>query len=165
MRAYLKDAIAFAAKRLEERKEKMDGRVGPTIPGDLYVFDIEETLAVEWLVVRSHPDEPGLVLMVPVDDFPLVGPADIDLWPFEEINRLMIVRCGQAVWLPIRCCEVKTDFIREEPLLAVRRMMAALARGKITTPPAKTKVDADPAYHEWMALISRSREKLRLNHN
>src|SRR5437763_1599639 len=43
-------------------------------PGDLYLFRLDTEIEPEWLIVRAHPDDPQLLLVVPVDDFPLAGP-------------------------------------------------------------------------------------------
>src|SRR5262245_36397502 len=82
-------AIADAAEKLARQLLDVVGRDTPA-PGDLYVFDAGEDVGLEWLVVRFHPDDPGLLLLVPADDFPLIGTPDVTL-PRELVDRPLSV--------------------------------------------------------------------------
>jgi hypothetical protein len=75
----LRRAAAAAVARLQKARDLSARRSGPPIPGDLYVFPVSESAALEWLVLRAHPDDPDLLLVIPCDDFPLAGTADVPL--------------------------------------------------------------------------------------
>src|SRR5262249_53895148 len=88
----LRRAVADASGRLEVHSRDQPTSLGGPMPGSLYVFGTPVEAMVEWLVVRPHPDDSLLVLLAPVDDFPLVGPADLPLHP-EFTDRPLVVRC------------------------------------------------------------------------
>src|SRR5262245_60598791 len=101
----LRRAVADASRRLEYQSEHRHNRSACPIPGDLYVFETPVDAVIEWLVVRPHPDDSALLLLAPVDDFPLVGRSDVPLKP-EFIDRPLTVRCGEAGWVPATACLV-----------------------------------------------------------
>lgn len=111
------------------------------LSGELLVVRTPVDAAIELLVVREHPDG-GSWLIVPVDDFPLIGPADVQV----AGDRLIVARCGLGDWvtraigLSVGCA----------PVEAVRQKFADLARGRL---PIDTTVCDDPEYQEWMAVV------------
>jgi hypothetical protein len=140
----LKKAIADAAARLSMY------RVGENevhYPGDLYVCDDGIEGSVEWLHVRDCPDDNDLVLLVPVDDFPLEGCCDVNLDHCQQ--RPMVARCGAAVWVPkkglLKVAQRVTRIL--DGVTEVSTMMAHMARGEIER---ETDVDDDPEYEHWM---------------
>src|SRR4051812_7005429 len=94
----LRQACAAAAERLARSREQAGPRAGPPGPGDLYVFPLDVEAALEWLVVLEHPDDRGLLLAVPADDFPLAGTPDVAV-AREQAGRPLTVRCGEGLWL------------------------------------------------------------------
>src|SRR6516165_8902778 len=100
----LHQAIAETARELERVAAHAPDRTGPPAAGDLFVFDTGEDAAIEWLVIREHADDPSLLLLAPGDDFPLVGPPDMEL-PRDLVGRLLTVRCGEALWVPVGFCQ------------------------------------------------------------
>jgi hypothetical protein len=158
----LQKAIAETARRLVRAAARAPERTGPPAAGDLFVFDTGEEAALEWLVVREHTDDPGLVLLAPADDFPLVGPPDRTL-PQDLVGRPLTVRCGEALWAPARFCQqrLRTDVVPEDALRSVRRKVAELARGRFDEGEEQRRADADPEYEHWIALVARARERLQ----
>jgi hypothetical protein len=172
----LKAAITAAAAQLSQRQERLaksapaPGAAGsPTLtptaaltptPGDLYVFDTGQDVAIEWLVVRAHPDDPDLILLAPVDDFPLAGTPDLVL-PVERVGRPMTVRCGETDWFPrsLFTPDLRVDSIPDDLLALVRRRLADLARGRALEPQAPT-IDLDPEYEDWLAEVAQARSTL-----
>lgn len=123
-------------------------------PGDLYVFDTDTDIAIEWLVTREHPDNPDWILLVPVDDVFLYEAEDLVL-P-ESVGRPMIVRVGQADWFPksmldqrLRVGTLPDDIIRQ-----VRQQFAYLARGSEISP---TDPSVDPEYEDHIADVEKAR--------
>jgi len=158
----LQQAVAEAARDLERTVARASKRTGPPAACDLFVFDTGEEAALEWLVVREHPDDPSLLLLAPGDDFPFAGPADVKL-PRELIGRPLTVRCGEALWVPIRFCQqrLRTGSIPVETLHLVRRKIAQLARGRADENEEQRQTDADPEYEDWLGLVARARELLQ----
>src|SRR5690242_17415698 len=92
----LRDAIAEASDSLRTVSPDVTSSDARGVAGHLYVFHVE--VALEWLMVREHPDDEMLALLVPCDDFPLVGSCDVRV-PLDLIDRPLIARCGEAIWL------------------------------------------------------------------
>jgi hypothetical protein len=155
----IRTAIADAAARLAQQPIRTNDRDEPA-PGDLYVFDVGEDIGLEWLVVRFHPDDPGLLLLAPADDFPFAGTPDITL-PHDLVNRLLTVRCGETDWFPADFCtpRLRVGTVPEPALRLVRQRLADLARGR-AIPTADGSIDLDPEYEEWIDEVSQSRVAL-----
>ena len=157
----LQRAITDAVRRLECRSQRPQDRLPGPAPGDLYVFDTPVEAAIEWLVVRPHPDDAALVLLAPVDVFTLIGRSDVSL-RHGFLDRPLTVRCGEAAWVPATSCPVhlRVGVIPDEALAPVRLKLAALARGNLPDAPGSTHVEADPEYAAWLEQIARARESL-----
>jgi len=155
-------AVAEASRRLEFQSECRQGRPPCPTPGDLYVFGSPVDAAIEWLVVRPHPDDPGLILLAPADDFPLVGRWDLPLQP-EFFDRPLTVRCGEAGWVPATTCleHLRLGAVPDEAIAIVRRKLAALARGSVPDEQGAMHVDMDPEYTEWLAQLALVREAIQ----
>jgi hypothetical protein len=158
----LRQAVAKVAERMTRATARESARSGPPSPGDLYVFDAGEEVALEWLVVRQHPDDSGILLLAPCDDFPLAGTTDVQI-PRELVDRPLNVRCGEALWVPLHFCQsrLRTGSVPEEPLRLVRKRIADLARGRIEGSEKDCQTDADPEYEDWLALLAQARERLQ----
>jgi hypothetical protein len=135
-------------------------------PGDLYRFPLgsETEAAPEWLLVRTHPDDPHLLLAVPVDEFPLAGVPDVVL-PAELVRRRLAARCGQGQWIPADHLvpPLRVGAVPVTVVQMVRRKVAELARGHVSASEEQQRTDLDPAYGAWMAQVEEARERLR-NH-
>ncbi len=152
-------AIAEAAEKMTRQPVQPAGRDAPA-PGDLYVFDAGDDVGLEWLVVRFHPDDPSLLLLAPMDDFPLVGTPDLAL-PREIVGRLLTVRCGETDWFPASLCSprLRAGAVPEPALVLVRQRLADLARGRpIATEDESCDFDAE--YEEWVGEVARARASL-----
>lgn len=156
----IRSAIKVAADNLNQTAALVKGdHEGPS-PGDLYVFDAGEEVGVEWLVVRSHPDDPELILLAPTDNFPLVGTPDL-IVPLEIIGRPMAVRCGETDWFPNTLFNprLRVGTISGDAVALVKRRLAEFARGRPLTSSATTS-DLDPEYEDWIADIAQARVAL-----
>lgn len=123
------------------------------LPGDVYVLPCGVNITVEWFVVRVHPDDATLVLVVPLDDFPLIGSDDIDVTGYRPTWR---ARCRFSVWIPRSICEprLRTDCIPQE-LPKIRTRLADLARGRSSVATtSQQNVDDDIAYENWEFLLA-----------
>ena len=158
----LRQAIVETARGLETPSAPLSERTGLAAAGDLFVFHTAEDAALEWLVVREHADDPSRLLLVPGDDFPLVGPPDLEL-PRDLVGRPLAVRCGQALWVPLHFCQqrLRTGSVPVEALDLVRRKIAELAQGRADKSEEWRQADADPEYQVWLGLVARARERLQ----
>jgi hypothetical protein len=158
----LRQAITAAAQNLAGARALAAQRSGPPAPGDLYLFRLGEGAALEWLVVREHPDDPGLLLMVPADDFPLAGTPDVKV-PDELAHRPLSVRCGQGLWLPARQLEphLRVGSLAAEALRQVRQKLAELARGQAAGTEEQRQTDLDPEYEDWLGEVELMRQRLQ----
>ncbi|WP_020473482.1 hypothetical protein [Zavarzinella formosa] len=157
------DRIRNAIKQTVERLAKQSPpTVNSDVPavGDLYVFDAGDDVALEWLVVRFHPDDSSLLLLAPADDFPLAGPPDIVL-PETLVGRRLTIRCGETDWFPADFCEsrLRVGAVPEQAISSVRQRLADLVRGR-PVEPADRSADFDPEYEEWIGDVSRARSGL-----
>ena len=101
------------------------------LPAICTCFDLAVDAALEWLVVREHPDDPDLLLVAPADDFPLAGTPDVVL-PHELVGRPLTARCGEGLWLPRCVCSsrLRVGTVPQEALSLVRRKLADLIWGR-----------------------------------
>jgi hypothetical protein len=154
----IRNAITEAAEKLTRQSGPAAGRDTPA-PGDLYVFDVGD-VGLEWLVVRSHPDDPRLLLLAPADDFPLAGTPDLAIPP-EVVGRPLTVRCGETDWFPAGLCtpRLRAGAVPENALGLVRHRLADIARGR-SSEPADPSVDFDPEYEDWVGEVARARVSL-----
>jgi hypothetical protein len=158
----LRRGIADATKSSESEPQLPPDRGPEPVPCDLYVFDVPVDGAIEWLVVRPHPDDPATVLLAPADDFPLVGCADVAL-EHEVVDRPLTVRCGNATWVPAAVCpeHLRVGRLPDEAVSLVRGKLAALARGNLASQPDARAVEADPEYAAWLSDVARAREAVK----
>lgn len=160
--ARLRQAVAEAAEALSRQSARAADEPRAPAPGDLCLLGSSAENALEWLVVRAHPDDPNILLAVPTDDFPLVGTPDVPL-PADVAGRLLIARCGAAIWLPTAAFlpQSRLGVIPEETLRLVRRAMADLARGRSEGDATQRQADVDPEYEVWMARVEQAGEQLQ----
>jgi hypothetical protein len=158
-RIKLQQAVAEAARNLQSAMARASERTGPPAPGDLFVFDTGEEAALEWLVVREHPDDPTLLLLAPGDDFPLSGPPDVAL-SRELVGQTLTIRCGESLWVPLHFCQqrLRTGSVPVGALRLVRRKISELARGRAEETEEQRQTEVDPEYQGWLALVARARE-------
>ncbi len=130
--------------------------------GDLYLFRLDTEIEPKWLILRAHPDDPYLLLAVPVDDFPLAGPPDEVLPPGAE-GRPQVARCGQALWLPAGHLlpPLRSGTVPEEAVRLVRRKIAELARGQVVATAAQELADHEPSYERWLSGVEQARRRLQ----
>lgn len=155
----IRTAITTAAESLSRATQSVAVGHAPS-PGDLYVLDAGQEIGIEWLVVRRHPDDPKLILLAPVDDFPLAGTPDLIL-PDDGAGRSMTVRCGETDWFPETLCiaQLHVGTISGEGLALVARRLADLVHGRRLTSEVPES-DFDPEYEDRMAEIARARVAL-----
>src|SRR4051812_33589887 len=132
----LQDALAAAVLAADRNAALPGGSTelneGPT-PRDLYLFR-EDTASLEWGVILVHPHARDWFFLVPADDSPFVGTADISA-PAEPGRQTLHLRCGQGLWLPAGQFDptLRVGIVPEGVVRAARQTLAALARGTLTS--------------------------------
>lgn len=156
----IRTAIAAAAESLPRSAGSVAADRALPSPGDLYVFDAGDEVGIEWLVVRTHLDDPDLILLAPIDDCPLTGTPDLVL-PADRVGRPMTVRCGQTDWFPksLFTPRLRVGTISDDVVAMVKRRLADLARGRVLTPEVPA-ADFDPEYEGQMAEVAQARVAL-----
>lgn len=130
---------------------------GPPAPGHVYAFPTDAEIAIEWLVVRAHPDDPRATLLVALDDGPLEGPPDVALDGL--VGRPLTARCGQALWARTDLLPEsrRVGLVPEEALLLIRRRIAELVRGRLNPSEVQLRVSCDPEYDHWLSFVEHAR--------
>lgn len=157
----LSQAIIEAAVRLESAPVE---RLGPGgwADGSILMF-IGNPAPAEWMVVRRHPDDPGIVNLVPCTDFPLRGPGDVDAG-----HRPLTARCGMSVWVAthlLDSCGVWGEQAPPQFLAEVRAVLHFLAVGKYTTSSERAAVADDPEYWAHREELTEGVEWLEKEHD
>lgn len=149
MNEKLRQAIQTAADRLAAA-EPLPPDTKALEVGEVFVLrGRRDSIGVAWLVVNEHPDDPALLLCVPMDTTPLVGPVDV------RGPDCQVARVNSATWLPLRFLPsrgvVRAAVGAEWEQLAdeCRLLLGRLAAGKpIYSTPEQLATDEDPHYHQ-----------------
>lgn len=115
--------------------------------GNLYIFDTSPITAIEWVVVREHPDNKDIVLLCPIDTFPFAGSPD---W---RLNYPNVARCGECIWVDKSICKILIGSINSVLLHQIRRKIAELATGNCYSSNEQKSIDFDCEYEDWMSLV------------
>lgn len=132
-------------------------------PGELFMFapPVAYTAdAIEWLMVRFHPDSRQSLLVVPCGDPPFWGPGDLDLE--HEMGRPLVAHCTCGLWLPTDVFSQKTlwvDTVTAIALRHVRLKLAGLARGTDCVTEEEQNTDEEPEYHRYMRRVLRHQSR------
>jgi hypothetical protein len=131
-------------------------------PGWIYVLPIQEEEMLEWLIVRAHPDDPSLFLIVPLGDFPLSGTADVKVRHVFPDKAL----CGLSTWVHGKVFERghQVGSMDDEgvEMRLVRNFLASLARGRVEHTPEGVAAEADPEYQSFSEGVARAVSQISL---
>jgi hypothetical protein len=157
----LRPALDEALQSLDLVRGQAEGRSGAPEPGDIYVFRLRTRVALEWLVVRAHPDRPDQFFVLPLDSAPFVGTPDVAL-PSRLVHRPLTARCGQGTWVPARQFRdrLRVSALPAEAFRLVRAGLARLVQGDLDDDPRREQVDDDPNYHDWLSRVEQARLEL-----
>ncbi len=168
-RKRLEDArrIALLNLALQKQAEELDPLPPDDqlpSPGEVFIFKIykNDSLGLEWLVVREHVDDPTMVFVVPLsDENPMVGSPDIILEPLKPpFGGGEIARCGEGMYIPKDVLCKHAIRIGRAPVDAVRMTLAQMARGKLFSTSEQRSADCDPEYESYMDEIRSERRFL-----
>jgi hypothetical protein len=160
-RSRLRQVVAAAAEKAEQQQQRaaeMATNTEPAAVGDLYVMPDQDTdITLSWLVVRIHPDNSALALVVPVDDFPLVGVCDVPL------TGPKYCRCDCAFWV-VRS-ELRPEYRVDSgwllPAQDCRKVLHRLATGQeLGGTEEQDRTEDDPEYEAHILELMAVGERL-----
>lgn len=146
-------ATKIETKRVQKEK-KLSARSQQPQAGDIFIFDIPETIGLQWVVLMPHPDNEQLLFTIPADDNPMVGSTDIALSENTTCGPLTL-RCGCGVWIH------KTDFdindrvgiLEDWYLKCAIDTIKQISNDTLQSSVRQTENDADLNYEEWMSEV------------
>ncbi len=152
-----------AEERIRARQAQVTAR-GHDLPepGDLYVFGGEFPIGLQWVVLDPHPQDPEILFVIPADDAPWVGTADMPTL-LGSPTAPLILRCGCGLWLRNVCVSagVRIAHLDEQDQRRARDLLARLVRGESVPTVQQQETDADPAYEAWIHQVLEAMERLR----
>jgi hypothetical protein len=126
-------------------------------PGDVYVFGTQSAFAIEWLVVRQHPDAADLVLVIPLEDGICTGVGDFVLAPAHTGYGCPVICHGNLSDWVASALLPATQRVTRLPDNAVQRARKYFASSYSDIgfdPGCTAQDDEDAAYQETMAAIA-----------
>ncbi len=122
----------------------------PPRPGDTFLFRETSSYGVEWLVVEADLENQRRLLVVPVDDSPLVGSRDVEA--ADACDSPLSIRCASGVWLDAQAFdpELRTGSLQPEVVAEVRQRRNEIKDGTVEGTILEQEVDDDPAYKAWL---------------
>lgn len=152
----LRDQMGEAAGRFaqERARIKSQSRWPPRL-GDIFLFAEAGAAPVEWLAVEQDPEDLRRLLVVAVDDNPLIGSRDVEVPP-EAGASLGSIRCDLGVWLDGKTLdpELRTGVLALEHVSRVRHKRQAIEAGSSVGSLLEQEVDQDPEYLEWRETVA-----------
>ncbi|MEN8217513.1 MAG: hypothetical protein ABFS56_14315 [Pseudomonadota bacterium] len=149
----VKLAAGIEQKRAD-RIKKLSQRPKHPQPGDLFAFDIPETLGLQWAVLMPHPDNEQLLFTVPADDNPMVGSTDIAISENALCGPLTL-RCDRGVWIHQTDFNMtgRVGFLENGDLQCALEQVKHMFNGTLQSTTWQMENDADPYYDEWMSQV------------
>lgn len=110
-----------------------------------------------FIVVREHPDDPNLYLVVPACNCTLVGTTDLFL---DTSWGPTIVHCGYSQWVSRSVIKEANTCLDTEQVKKVRQLLHSLATNQTARFDGNPNVVCDPNYEDhcdelakWTSLI------------
>ncbi|MDF1800861.1 MAG: hypothetical protein P1V81_16940 [Planctomycetota bacterium] len=155
-------------------------KIGPPRPGELWELPLAGADLLGWVVIKSHPDDAGLLLVVPADGEPEVGPRDLACpltWSRadgDEVVERCVLRGDFGAWIPAQDLWFRAPGARVSPawradfLAGLLRALGAAATGAggaVATAEAEQHQDTSlgPALAGLEAWRDRASARLRVN--
>ena len=153
-----REAVADEIEKQGRLKAERSRHEGDPRPGAVFTLPAATHIVVYWAFVQTHPDDERILFAVLADDHPMVGITDVAV-PDDACCSPLTLRCGQGIWAASHLFKHGrlTGVIDESTLLAVRRKLAGLVRGRIPATPAEQENDANPDYRDWMSRVAKAR--------
>lgn len=146
---------------MERSRAGRERRDGSPRPGDLYVFRETAAFDVQWAVLCRHPKGRRGIQVVPADDDPRVGSADVGV-SARGICGALTLRCRFDVWLDEEAfdAELLTGVLAPEDLLRGIRKRDDIERGTLRASGLERETDGEPEYRDRWKQMARARRAL-----
>ncbi len=128
-----------------------------TVPGDVYLFPETGDHPVEWVVLEEDAHHPERVLVVPLDDYPLVGSCDSSL-----ADGVRVLRCSRGAWIDSSACpkELRGESLGNGEVEAALRLRSEASQNLLAVSTSAREVDEDPEYRLWLEELDAARAAL-----
>ncbi len=130
-------------------------------PGDTFVFAETSACPVEWAVLERDPAGAQRLLVVPVDENPLVGSRDVAAGD-GATDGVAHLRCAQGVGIDVDAFtpELRTGVLNPEMLERARCKRAEIEAGTLRASFLEEETDADPEYQRWLEMLGEAQARL-----
>lgn len=157
----IRQAFEAALARRRRVGEELARMPDEPRPGDVYRSPAAGAADFEWVVLRSHPDDPHLLCVVPADDNPLAGRCDVVV-PRDAACGPLTLRCGYGLWIhALRLPRaLRTGWVEHRFVHAARELLGKMVRGRLEVSASRHEVEADPEYEAVVDGASRARARL-----
>ena len=158
----LQELTDQSIRRYKRVEGVISARTGAPVPGDLYVFPLPAAMPLEWVVIITDPGDDDLLYLLPADDHPLVGSADVRI-PNDADCAPLVVRCGFGFWahkeqlLGLR----RSGTIPTESVNRANKILSKIVASDLDATELQKETDCDPEYESWMREVSSAVEALR----
>lgn len=156
----LKERIAYTASKSKRLEDALKQRKPTPEIGDLYRFNIKgipENVAIFWVIIDRHPDDPQLFFTATADTNPLIGSFDM-LIPDSSLFGTLSLRLGRGQCLMESMFEPSLRVGMVEALFIERAqfMKSRIAKNEWIGSEMQQATDANPDYAEWIEVIDQA---------
>ena len=154
----LRQQIDDAVTEYEQVRSHVDSLEKSVGAGDVFRF---RAASLECVALFRHPDESTLWYVVPADQNPSVGTADVEVRRSDQSGP-MTLRCGRGTWVPDDAFDLdkRIGQITTADVELARDKLSRIVRGGLTPSHEQQELDWDPDYQRWLDEVTRAVEKL-----
>jgi hypothetical protein len=154
----LHQQIDDALTEYEQVRSHVDSLGESVGAGDVFRFS---AASLECVALFRHPDEPALWYVVPADQNPSVGTADVEVRRSNQSGP-MTLRCGRGTWVPDDAFDFdkRTGQIIITDVELAREKLSRIVRGGLTPSHEQQELDWDPDYQRWLDEVAQAVETL-----
>ncbi len=154
----LRGHIDKAVSEYEQARSHLDNADKTIGAGDVIFFSSGSLVCV---VIFPHPDQPSLWYLVPADQNPMVGAADVEV-PATVGSGPLTLRCGRGTWIGESALDSSNRVGQIEPghVELARDKLSQIAGGGLTPSRHQQELDWNPDYQEWLDHVAEAVETL-----
>jgi len=156
----LEKRIASIASKSQRLEDALKQRRATPERGDLYLFNLKsspEDVAIFWVIINRHSDDPQQLFAVPADTNPLIGSLDVPI-PDLSLFGTLSLRLGRGLWLMESMFEPSLRLGMIEALFIERAqfVMSRIVQNEWIGSEMQQATDANPDYIEWIEVIDQA---------
>jgi len=158
----LQELTDQSIRRYKRVVAELSTRTDVPEPGDLYLFPLPADMPLEWVVITIDPDDDDLLYLLPADDHPLVGSADVRI-PNDADCAPLVVRCGFGFWVHKEqlLTQRRSGTIPTASVNRANKILSKIVASDLDATSLQKETDCDPEYESWMRELSSAVETLR----